>query len=117
MKRRISVLAGVVVAVVGLMITGCSEGVSKPKMPVTVTYRESVVGEGYVVRFQNQTAKYLQVRVRFKNRTLNQEKDGYIDLSPNGSTEIGWMEGWKFVSGETITLSHEDYASASYRIP
>ncbi|HBC89249.1 MAG TPA: hypothetical protein DCZ94_20100 [Lentisphaeria bacterium] len=116
MTKRFRSMVGLMVAVVSLILSGCGE-LNKPPMPVKVTYRSSAVGEGYVAQFQNQTSKYLAVRVVFKNRTLNQTKEGSIDLPPNGSTEIGWMEGWKFVSGESIDLYHEDYSSASYRIP
>ncbi len=111
--KRVNAMVVTVLVAVGIMFAGCG----KPPMPVTVTYRESAVGEGYVAQFHNQTAKYLQVRVQFKNRTLNQENNSYIDLSPNGTTEIGWLEGWKFVSGENISLYHEDYATAQYLIP
>lgn len=109
-------LAGVMVVVFGLMFAGCEDD-NKPAMPVGVTFRESAVGQAYVAQFQNLTNKYLAVRVKFKNKTLNHEKEGYIELSPYGKREIGWAEGWKFFSGETIHLSHEDYESVSYRIP
>ena len=98
-----------------LVLIGCSD--SRPELPVKVTYRSSVVGEGYVAAFHNQSDKYLQVVVEFRNSTLNQSTSGQIDLPPNGTKEISWIEGWKFSSGETIHVRHDDYRPASYKIP
>lgn len=109
-------LARTVVAIAALLVVGgCVE--PKPDLPVTVTYRESMVGQGYVAQFRNQSDRYLTVVVEFENKTLNDRKRGYIELAAGGTQEIGWMEGWKFTSGETIELSHDDYRPRSYRIP
>lgn len=91
--------------------------VVKPPVPVVISHRDSLVGNGKVAIFSNQTANRLTLTVTFKNSKLNQEKTGTIDLEPNGKTEIGWLEGWKFVSGETITVSHPSYSPVTKVIP
>ncbi|MFH1067766.1 MAG: hypothetical protein V1746_07675 [bacterium] len=86
-------------------------------MPVQITLRESVMGQGYVVQFNNTSNKYLKIRVFYKDRTLRKSKKSLLELPPLGMTEKGWLQGWKFASGETITLLHEDYQTMFYKIP
>jgi hypothetical protein len=104
-----------------ILTSGCEESnysrPDLPELPVNVLYRESLVGEGYVARFQNLSEKYMQVRVRLSNPTLRTVKNSYVDLRPNEITELGWLEGWKFVSGETIEMFHEGFRSQKWRIP
>ena len=105
-----SLLLGVLVA---LALVGCS----KPEMPVSVSYRTALLDSSLVAQFHNNSDRHLTVVVKFENRTLNQQKDGYIGLAPRETKEIGWVEGWKFMSGEYITMSHEDYATRTVRMP
>lgn len=98
-----------------LVVTaGC--GLGEP-MPVAVTLRDSLVGEGRVAVFSNQTPHRLTVRVVLENAALKDRREGNLDLDPNGTAEIGWLEGWKFVSGETITISHPQYRTPTVRVP
>lgn len=99
-----------------ISVISCSN-MKKPDLPVNITYRKSAVGEGYVVQFFNKSNKYIAFLVNFENKTLNKKKTDYIELSPGEIKEIGWMEGWKFISGEKIRLSHEDYKAITYKIP
>ncbi len=55
--------------------------------------------------------------MEFRNKEKNQQKAGMLDLEPNGTAEIGWLEGWKLESGETITVSHPDYSSFTVTVP
>jgi hypothetical protein len=89
----------------------------KPAVPVVVSYRESVWGRGKVAIFSNQTANRLTIGVRFENKAVNQQKAGTIDLEPNGKMEIGWMEGWMFVPGETIEITHPDFSPKTIATP
>jgi len=96
-------------------LAGCEN--NKPAIPIIFTYRESSVGMGYVGGFENRSGKHLAVRVNLRNETLNQEVTEYLSFSPHETKEIGWLEGWQFVSGEEIIISHSDYSDARYRIP
>ena len=86
-------------------------------MPVSVTYRKAMLDNSLVAQFNNNSDRYLTVVLKFENKTLNQEKSGFIELAPRETKEIGWAEGWKFMSGEYITLSHEDYSTRTVRMP
>ncbi len=97
----------VLYATLSLVLVGCS--ILKQPMPVSVTSRYSAIGAGYVAQFQNTSDKHLIIRIILTNRTLGQREEDSIELEPFGTKELGWLEGWKFVSGDTITLVHEDY--------
>ena len=118
---------GCVIAILGVMAvifflaledkSGGPLNFVKPAVPVVVSYRPSLIGAGKVAIFSNQTGNRLTITVEFKNKKKNQQKNGVLDLEPNGKTEIGWAEGWMFESGETITISHPDYSSKNFTIP
>ncbi|HVS38908.1 MAG TPA: hypothetical protein VMS17_25345 [Gemmataceae bacterium] len=89
----------------------------KPPVPVVISYRESSVGQGKVAIFSNQTSNRLTITVEFHNEQFNKSKTVTLDLDPNSKMEIGWLEGWKFLSGETITVSHPDWSSKTVTVP
>lgn len=89
----------------------------KPDIPVAVSYRPSSVGKGYVVTFHNTSDKFLGLRAIFRNETLNQSLEKNFTLNPYGMQEYGWMEGWQFLSGETVTLIENDYRTFRGTIP
>lgn len=102
------------VSTVGLF-TGC--GISTPFVPVVITMRESAWGEGKVAIFSNQTPNRLTITVTVRNDKLNQSKSVNINLDPNGNAEFGWLEGWRFLSGETIIVSHPSYLPLIKTVP
>ena len=105
----------VICAFLIVIVSGCDH--SKPPMPVSVTYRNSSVGVGYVVQFHNTSKKYLGVRAVFRNPTMNQSTERQFTLDPFGMQEFGWLENWEFVSGETITVIEDDYQTLYLKIP
>ena len=86
-------------------------------MPISVSYRAAQFDNSLVARFHNNSDRHLSIVMKFENRTLNQQKSGYIDIAPQQTIEIGWAEGWKFMSSEYITMTHEDYSTKTLRIP
>lgn len=98
-----------------VLVAGCGD-ITKPDMPLVVTKRQSLVGRGLVVQFNNQTNRRLTVTVVFENKEKNQRWDGAINIPPNGQVEVGWLEGWMFEPGETVTVSHPNYKSMTVQI-
>jgi hypothetical protein len=101
-------------ALVAAAAAGCGD---REPVPVVVTLRDSLVGEGKVAVFSNQTPNRLTVTVALENAAKQDRRSGNLDLEPNGTAEIGWMEGWRFESGETAEVSHPSYRSHTYRVP
>lgn len=89
----------------------------KPNMPIQVTYRASLLGEGYVGVFTNQSSRLLAVMVTAQNPSFGRQQNFRLDVPPNQSREIGHLEGWTFVSGDLITVTHAEYASITTKIP
>ena len=106
-------LVSLMLVMAAISFTSCS----KPSMPVSISFRGAALDQSLVAQFRNNSNRYLTIVAQFENKTLNQVKNGYIELPPMQTKEFGWMEGWKFMSGEYITVTHEDYASQTVRVP
>jgi len=99
-----------------LLLNGCRHA-EKPNMPVKVIVRQSIVGEGLVAQFHNETSHRLVVDIILQDKNQDNKRSGALVLQPNAVTEIGWVEAWKFVSGDTIKISHSNYKTITYEIP
>lgn len=89
----------------------------KPLLPLEVTFRSSIGGGSLVARYMNTSDKYLAVSVALRNPTLDQAKTVVLNIGPNRVTEHGWLQGWSYSSGETITITHADYEVMELRVP
>jgi hypothetical protein len=89
----------------------------KPTLPVTVTFRKSIGGGSLVAQFTNTSSRVLAVKACLLNGTFRQFDVIALELPPGRRVEHGWLEGWKFASGETIFLEHSDYEPASFNVP
>lgn len=81
----------------------------KPEMPIELTKRDAVLGEGGVVQFKNIFSRNLTVIVKCNRPGLGDQKTFQVDLVPNQPKEIGHMEGWAFKEGDFVTLSHDNF--------
>lgn len=79
------------------LCTGC--GGITTFVPIVVTMRDSLDGEGKVAIFSNQTPNQLTITVTVENKPKNQRQSVNIDLDPNENREFGWLEGWRFLCG------------------
>jgi len=88
-----------------------------PPMPVEVGYRKALMGPGLVLAVKNNSDRHLSIRATLKNPSVNEERTYRLDVPPRGTTEVGHREGWILASGDSISLSHNDYKSWDGRIP
>lgn len=88
-----------------------------PPLPVEVGYRSALLGPGLVLKVKNTSSRSLSIIGTFANPTTKQEQSFRMDIPPNGESELGHKEGWAFASGDTLKLSHNDYASWQGSIP
>ena len=86
-------------------------------LPIAVTYRPSFDGTSLVAQFHNTSARYLDVRATFESRAQHQSRSLPFNIGPYQTLEIGWAEGWAFMSGETIALHRDDYRDVSVKVP
>jgi hypothetical protein len=103
-------------AIAGALFLASQSGrlqITKPPLAVVVSDRESVVGDGKVLVFHNQTGNQITV-------SMHVERDGKtagrwaVPVPPNGSSEFGWAQGWPFKRGDKVTLSHAQYRDRGY---
>ena len=103
MTVRVRSLLAAVVAVSATAL-GCA---SRP--PIRATYRESIVGKGMVLQVENTSCRHLRVAVSLENPTTGDRRRRTLDLGPKDVDEIGWLQGWRVMSGDRIAISHHDY--------
>ena len=108
----LAVLAAIVVAVFIFAPDRLPSGIGLLPVPINVSTRSSLIGEGQVATISNPTGKTLyNVRLVCRNTAYNQKKVYFEEIWPPGkSIEIGWMEGWRFEPGETLTITASGYA-------
>lgn len=99
-------LATAAVVVIFVMLSACE--LLQESVPVMCTRRESRVGNGHVIKVENQSEKTLSLWIE------TSEKKKYFTLGPNESTEFGWLEGFHFGDNTTYTIGGEGYSSRTF---
>lgn len=104
-------------------VLGCSktaensEGSAQPDLPVKIVVRDSVVGEGYVVQFHNEANQRFVLTVCIENKAGKDRTERTLPIGPSEMQELGWVQGWKFASGDRITVKHDKYKSSTATVP
>ena len=89
----------------------------KPDLPIQVSFRRSLVGEGVVAQFKNLSDKALTVTARFSSPATQESRLFRLQLSAGAMSEFGRLEGWVFGSGHTIELSADGYEPVKVTVP
>ncbi|MGH7942108.1 MAG: hypothetical protein ACREFR_13660 [Limisphaerales bacterium] len=84
-------------------------------VPVKITYRRSVLGNGYVFRFRDIDTTELFCTVSVRGSTVG--KRYRLDLKPNEFKEIGVLQGWVAFPGDRCTVDADGFAQISGQIP
>lgn len=92
---------------------------NRPVIPVRVTFKLAFMGQGLVASIHNATDKPLNVIAELRNREAGGEpgRTAFLALAPNGSTEIGYAQGWTITSGQSISVSSSGYRSVTAFAP
>ena len=75
---------------------------SKPELPVSVSFRNAILGSGLVAQFKNNSGAALEVVLTLRRPATNTYQSEVLELRSTGVTEIGPLEGWTFVAGQDI---------------
>lgn len=81
--------------------------------PVSVSYRESIAGQGMILSVTNTSAEYLhEVTVRIKSPEGEVKEHYMVTLRPHESVNVGWLklDGWPIPEGSEVTVSCKGYA-------
>ncbi len=113
-KLRTHTILGLLFALIGtLAITGCS----KPAMPVSVSFRKAALDNSLVAQIHNNSDASMKIVVEVSSRTTGETKKAELVVGGKEMTEVGWAEGWRFVSGESIRIHHADYGDLKITVP
>jgi hypothetical protein len=77
-------------------------------LPVTVTYRDATVGNSRVAQFHNNSNEALTIKITWikSDKGFFEAPSETVTLWPGEMKEQGWLEGWEFHSGDSITISN-----------
>jgi len=108
-------LLGVFFVVIGIW-WGYQAITSEPSMPVAVKIRNSVVGNGDVLVFESKVNHDLFLDISLQNKEMTDKKLFKINLKPNISKSIGWLEGWPVRRSDLLRIESSGYAATSYHL-
>jgi hypothetical protein len=86
-------------------------------LPVSVSFRRSLVGQGIVAQFRNLAKGSLTLTARFTNPATAESRLFTFTISEGGLKEFGYVEGWVFASGHRIELSGPGYQGLTTTVP
>jgi uncharacterized coiled-coil protein SlyX len=89
----------------------------KPGLPVVVSFRPSYLGQGMVAEIQNTSPRFLTAVLVARNPTLSTVRRFNLELPPEATVAFGHLEGWRFASGDELTLYHDSFAAARVVVP
>lgn len=90
---------------------------AKRDLPVSVGFREALLGSGLVAIIENHSGKPLEVAAEFSSDKTGDRKRVSLVIPANGQVNYGHTEGWAFASGQKIKLTNSDYREATYSAP
>ncbi len=82
---------------------------TRPDLPVTLTFRKSVLSTGLVAMFRNTSGNALEFSLDLESPATGRHVRRSMVLDPNGMLEMGVHQGWAFAPGQRITLDNPDY--------
>ncbi|MCP3956404.1 MAG: hypothetical protein GY719_00985 [bacterium] len=100
-----------VLAALALALTACAL-----EPPITVSQRESAVGQGIVIGVTNTSGDYLhEVVVDITSPAGETRQLTMVTLNPHESVNIGWLklDGWPIPEGSEVSVSAKGFMMAS----
>ena len=87
--------------------------------PIDVSFRESLMFDGKVLQVKNTTTdKHLSCLMTVHNYTHQQKKSFSFVLSPRETQEVGVLEiGWRFSTGESVSIEVEGFRTYDCKVP
>lgn len=86
-------------------------------IPVRVTFRLAFMGQGLVATLRNVADRPINVIAELRDARAEPSRIISLALDANGVTEIGYAQGWRISSGQSITVSSSGYRSVTAFAP
>lgn len=90
---------------------------NRPVLPVRVTFRLAWMGQGLVATIRNVTDSPLNVIAELREPGTDTARNVSLALDANGTTEIGYAQGWTITSGQSLTVAASGYRSVTAFAP
>jgi hypothetical protein len=90
---------------------------NKPVLPVRVTFRLAWMGQGLVATVRNVTDSPLNVIAELREPGTDTTRSVSLALDANGTTEIGYAQGWTITSGQSLTVAASGYRAVTAFAP
>jgi hypothetical protein len=81
---------------------------AKPDLPVRVGLRRALLGAGMVLTVRNISRSDLPVTATFARPGAPPETRELV-IPPNGVREIGRLQGWEFLPGDSVALQNPTF--------
>jgi len=108
--RASRLLVLLAIAVAALAVTACSATLEAP--PVDVSYRDSLVGIGKIIRLTNSGAEPLSaLEVRIENPNGDVKNHPIASLAGGSTLELGWkkLDGFQVELGAQVAVRAEGF--------
>jgi len=80
-----------------------------PDLPIELSFRAAVMGNGLVLKLDNLTPREFPVKVNATSPTFGKTRVFEILIPAKKIVEIGHMEGWAFTKGDTVSIHSEGF--------
>jgi hypothetical protein len=90
---------------------------NKPVLPVRVTFRLAWMGQGLVATIRNVADSPLNVIAELREPGTDSARSVSLALDANGTTEIGYAQGWTITSGHSVSVAASGYRSVTAFAP
>jgi len=86
------------------------------QIPVSVTFRHAIADNSLVAQIHNNSGSTMKILVVIQGQ-MGESKQAELVVSPDQPAEIGWAQGWRFVSGEKLRIHNQQYRDLWFTAP
>ncbi len=79
------------------------------EMPLSVSFRKALLGDGNAVVLQNTSSQTLSVNVKFADSTASRSQEYHLVLDAGAIKELGSLGAWKLASGDKLRIESAAY--------
>jgi hypothetical protein len=108
------------IAVVGALLFILSAATKRPPLPVSCTWRDAALNRTKVcmIRVTQAHADPFRMNVAYTNATTGRIlRDTVTAYGTYGSAQLGHLEGFPLLPGDTLEFTHPEYESVKFTCP
>jgi len=98
------------------ILSACTPEKVLPDLPVSVSFRNAMMGPGKVAVFNTTIKSPISVLVTVQSAALGTSKQFELHLDPTRPSELGHLEGVVIESGDVVTVVNKNYLPVSIRL-